>query len=197
MNRVQAAEQMRKALQMFAASLDESDALIIASIYPEWNGNNMPYKTGEWVKYGVDDMGDCKLYQVLQNHNSQVDWTPDTATSLYKRVGISEDGTPVWVQPVGATDAYNAGDIVVHNGVKYISTVDNNVWSPNVYGWNVYVNNTNGESDVADFVQPTGAHNAYSKGDKVKYNGVVYESTVDNNVYSPADYPTGWKEVNE
>ena len=32
MNRLQAAEQMRRALQMFAASLGEDDALIIASV---------------------------------------------------------------------------------------------------------------------------------------------------------------------
>ena len=35
MNRIQAAAQMRRALQMFAASLGEEDALIIASVYPE------------------------------------------------------------------------------------------------------------------------------------------------------------------
>lgn len=201
MNRMQAAEQFRRALQMFAASLDEENALIVASIYPEWNGNNMPYKNGEWVKYGVDDMGDCRLYQVLQDHNSQAEYTPEVATSLYKRVGISEDGTAMWIQPAGATDAYNTGDIVMYNGVKYISAIDNNVWSPDVYGWDVYEENMKNdeiiESDIADFVQPTAAHDAYKKGDKVRYNGAIYESIVDNNIYAPNVYPDGWKEINE
>lgn len=40
-----------------------------------------------------------------------------------------------------------------------------------------------------------GAHDDYNTGDKVKFNGKVYESTVDNNVYSPSTYPAGWKEV--
>ena len=46
--------------------------------------------------------------------------------------------------------------------------------------------------------QPTGAQDAYNTGDKVRYpdaDGPVYESTVDNNVWSPADYPAGWKIV--
>ena len=208
MNRVQAAEQMRMALQMFAASLGEDDALIIASVYPEWDGNSKAYKTGEWVKYGEDAMGDARLYQVLQDHTSQPQWTPDTATSLYKRVGVSADGTPKWVQPVGATDAYDKGDIVEYNGKKYISTIDANVWAPDVYGWEVYTEG--GSTDpvepsepdtptetIKDFVQPTGAHDAYAKGDKVRFNGKVYESVIDNNVYSPSAYPAGWKEITE
>lgn len=48
---------------------------------------------------------------------------------------------------------------------------------------------------IADFVQPTGAHDAYAKGAKVRFNGKVYESTIDNNAYSPTDYPQGWKMI--
>ena len=211
MNRLQAAEQMRRALQIFAASLGEDDALIIASVYPEWDGNSKTYKTGEWVKYGEDAMGDARLYQVLQDHMSQPQWTPDTATSLYKRVGVSADGTPKWVQPVGATDAYAKGDIVEYNGKKYISAIDANVWSPDTYGWELYTEGgevvdpqpTEPETpdtptdNIKDFVQPTGAHDAYAKGDKVRFNGKVYESLIDNNAYSPSAYPSGWKEITE
>lgn len=202
MNRVQAAEQMRKALQMFAASLGEDDALMIASVYPDWDGNIRPYKTGEWVKYGVDAMGDARLYQVLQDHTSQPQWTPDTATSLYKRVGVSADGTPKWVQPVGATDAYNKGDVVEHNGAKWVSDIDANVWEPSVYGWTKQGNTQPTEPEtptdnIKEFVQPTGAHDTYAKGDKVRFDGKVYESVIDNNAYSPSAYPAGWKEITE
>ena len=44
--------------------------------------------------------------------------------------------------------------------------------------------------------QPTGAQDAYNTGDKVHYPTIddpVYESTIDNNVWSPVDYPQGWK----
>lgn len=40
--------------------------------------------------------------------------------------------------------------------------------------------------------QPTGAHDAYNKGDVVNYNGTLYESLIDGNVYSPDAYPAGW-----
>lgn len=42
------------------------------------------------------------------------------------------------------------------------------------------------------WAQPTGAHDAYNKGDVVNYNGVLYESVIDGNVYSPDAYPAGW-----
>ena len=50
---------------------------------------------------------------------------------------------------------------------------------------------------IPDFVQPTGAHDAYQKGDKVKFEGKVYESLIDANTYSPSAYPAGWKEITE
>ena len=54
-----------------------------------------------------------------------------------------------------------------------------------------------GEEIVPDFVQPTGAHDAYNAGDKVLFEGKIYESTIDANTWSPSDYPQGWKEVTE
>ena len=45
-----------------------------------------------------------------------------------------------------------------------------------------------------EFVQPTGAHDAYNTGDKVTYNGKRYISLIDGNVYSPDAYPAAWEE---
>lgn len=42
--------------------------------------------------------------------------------------------------------------------------------------------------------------NPYMRGDKVHYPGAsdpVYESLIDNNVWSPEAYPAGWKEITE
>lgn len=36
---------------------------------------------------------------------------------------------------------------------------------------------------------------SYSKGAKMTYQGKIYISLIDNNVWSPADYPAGWQEV--
>ena len=208
MNRLQAAEQMRKAIQLYIAALDEDDALMVATVYPEWAAN-VKYKNKEWVKYGQNTMGDPILYQILSDHTSQAQYPPDVDNTHYKKVGETADGTPKWVQPVGAVDAYDKGDIVDYNGVKYISTIDANVWAPDVYGWEVYTGD-GGSTDpvepsnpdtptdtIKDFVQPTGAHDAYKKGDKVRFENKIYESLINNNVYSPSAYPAGCKEITE
>lgn len=46
--------------------------------------------------------------------------------------------------------------------------------------------------------QPTGAQDAYNKGDKVWYPDLdtnIYESLIDVNVYSPEAYPAGWRQL--
>ena len=47
----------------------------------------------------------------------------------------------------------------------------------------------------AEFVQPTGAHDAYNLGDRVTYSGSIYESIINGNVWSPDVYPDGWTEI--
>lgn len=48
---------------------------------------------------------------------------------------------------------------------------------------------------VPPFVQPTGAQDCYSIGDKVYFNDGFYESTIDFNVWSPVAYPAGWNQL--
>ena len=48
-------------------------------------------------------------------------------------------------------------------------------------------------AEYPDWVQPTGAHDAYNKGDKVAYDGKHWVSTADANVWQPGVY--GWEEV--
>ena len=43
--------------------------------------------------------------------------------------------------------------------------------------------------------RPTGSHDAYNTGDIVDYNGTLYKSLIDGNVWSPEEYPAGWEEV--
>ena len=47
---------------------------------------------------------------------------------------------------------------------------------------------------IQEWVQPDST-NGYSAGDQVTYNGAIYTSLIDNNVWSPADYPAGWQLV--
>lgn len=48
---------------------------------------------------------------------------------------------------------------------------------------------------IPEWVQPTGAHDAYGIGDRVIFEGVVYESLINGNTWSPKAYPGGWKTV--
>lgn len=48
--------------------------------------------------------------------------------------------------------------------------------------------------DAPEYVPPTGAHDAYDKGDLVTYRGKVYRSRINANTWSPAAYPQGWEE---
>lgn len=139
MNRLQAAEQFRKALQMFAASLDDEKAMEVATIYDPW-AVGKAYAVGEFVTYGENSVGDPQLYKVVQAHTSQADWTPDATASLFTAIGLDKQGYPVWSQPTGAHDAYNTGDIVDYNGKLYQSLINGNVYSPEAYpaGWQIY-----------------------------------------------------------
>lgn len=114
-----------------------------------------------------------------------------------------------------STSPYMIGDCCTEGGHVWRSTIDNNVWAPSAYptGWADLgaigaVEEPKPEqpepepepepeepepTDYPDFVQPTGEHDAYQTGDIVKYNGQLYESTIDNNVWSPDTYPQGWK----
>ncbi len=47
---------------------------------------------------------------------------------------------------------------------------------------------------IPEWEQPDST-NPYMKGDKVMFEGKIYESTIDNNIWSPSAYPAGWKEV--
>ena len=138
MNRLQVAEQFRKALQMFAASLTDEQAMEVATIYDPWVVNKA-YSVDDFVLYGENSVGDPQLYKVVQAHTSQADWTPDTVASLYVAIGLDESGYPLWSKPTGAHDAYNTGDVVDYNGTLYKSLIDGNVYSPSEYpsGWEV------------------------------------------------------------
>lgn len=94
-----------------------------------------PWQSG--VAYAVNALRsyEGKLYRCLQAHTSQENWTPSSASSLWKLAGDPAVEYPLWSQPVGAMDAYSMGDKVTYNGKHYVSEIDSNVWSPDAYGW--------------------------------------------------------------
>ena len=94
--------------------------------------------------------------------------------------------------------AYEVGKRVLYNDILYkviqahTSQAD---WTPaTAPSLFAKVINETIDGSVPEFEQPDST-NPYMKGDKVIFNGKVYESLIDNNVYSPEAYPAGWKEI--
>lgn len=108
--------------------ITDETALTAVDLFPKWD-SAASYETGRRVRYeGV-------LYKCLQSHAAQAGWDPVSAPSLWARVLIEDpDAIPEWVQPE-STNGYAKGDRVAHNGIIWVSIVDDNVWEPGVYGW--------------------------------------------------------------
>ena len=47
---------------------------------------------------------------------------------------------------------------------------------------------------IPEWEQPDST-NAYQIGDKVTFEGKIYESVINDNIWSPATYPAGWREI--
>ena len=109
--------------------IPQSDIDELVALYPKFIAG-VAYEVGELVQY------ENILYEVIQAHTSQIDWTPDLTQALFK-VKVPVGVIPDWVQPTGGHDAYNIGDKVIFEGQVYESLIDANTWSPTDYpqGW--------------------------------------------------------------
>ena len=96
--------------------------------------------------------------------------------------------------------AYEVGKRVLYNDILYKviqAHTSQAEWTPtNAPSLFAKVINETITGEIPDWEQPDST-NAYMKGNKVKFNGKIYESVIDNNVWSPTEYPSGWKEVTE
>ena len=128
MNIVDRAKELRAQVETMAKGLDDTAALKVVELFPNWESGHL-YEVGDRVRYnGV-------LYKCLTAHTSQDAWTPSDAVSLWAKVLIPDpEVIPEWEQP-GSTNPYMKGDKVKHNGKTWVSDIDNNVWEPGVYGW--------------------------------------------------------------
>lgn len=183
-------------IQPMLVSMSVKDLKTVSALVPEW-GIGTEYKTGDIVRYnGI-------LYRCLQNNTAQEIFPPDTYTSGWKHVDEPDkSGIYPFSQPLGATDTYMKGDKVSFEGAYYQSNINYNVWSPTAYpqGWTKLddtseIPEPDKDDEYPEFIQPTGAHDAYHIGDKVSYNGHRYECAMNNNAYSPDAYPQGWRQI--
>lgn len=102
-------------------------------------------------------------------------------------------GTPAWAQPLGAHDAYPKDFVVAHAGKLWRSLVAANVWEPPTNWRETALTPPGLETQYPDWVQPTGAGDAYALGDRVRHADKNWISTVSANVWEPGVY--GWDEL--
>ena len=91
---------------------------------------------------------------------------------------------------------YKKDERVTYNGILYkviTAHTSQKSWKPDVAP-SLFVKVIVQEGEILEWEQPT-AENAYKKGDRVRFKGKVYESLIDNNVWSPEAYPAGWLEI--
>lgn len=151
------------------------------------------YRANDVVRYeGIP-------YKCVQAHDSTNNptWIPPSVPALWMEYhGTSKETARNWITPSGAHDMYKQGEWMIFTDGKYYECLNDTIYSPTDLStaWQAEGGSSLAPA-VPDFVQPTGAHDAYKKGDKVRFEGKIYESLIDGNAYSPSAYPLGWQEV--
>ncbi len=96
---------------------------------------------------------------------------------------------PVWTSD---KDAVTVGTLRAHDGVIYEAIQAHTTqadWHPDKVPalWRRW---RDPDAGPAAWVQPTGGHDAYRKGDTVTHGGKTWTSTIDSNVWAPGVH--GW-----
>lgn len=134
---------LRRRIEKAARTIPDSEAPDFIELFPSWKtGIVFGYENGEWTVDGESVGNEAPryregdtLYKVLQAHTTQDGWQPHDAPSLWAKVLIPDpEQIYPWEQP-DSTNPYGFGDKVTHGGHVWVSTAENNVWEPGVYGW--------------------------------------------------------------
>lgn len=130
-------EQLKRAVEAWLTErrnalvkLTDEIAVDVAVLFERWQ-QDRDYTAEQRLRDGD------RLYRVVQSHHSQPNWRPADTPALFTEIAKPGE-IPVWKQPTGAQDAYMTGDRVhfpTATDPIWHSTVDNNVWQPGVYGW--------------------------------------------------------------
>ena len=144
-----------------------------------------------WLE--VNDIYDYNgvLVMVRQSHNRTI-YPPEETPALFVVYRPDASGVLDWI----AGEPVTVGMHRLYDAIEYVclqSHVTQLDWTPPATPalWQVYVET----HAIAEWVQPTGAHDAYNIGDQVTYVGHLWESLINANVWSPTVYPAGWRDL--
>jgi hypothetical protein len=214
------ARMLRSLIEKSALSLSDDEALAAPELYPKWSSF-----IGRSLDAGIKVFYEGDLWVTRQQINTVLEnQFPSTGTAaLYKRLDETHAGTAEDPIPYDMNLEVFSGKIYKENDILYTCIRDSGqplyAKCSDLVGnyFKVYeepveepvnngsestqeedpANNENEptqEPDIPEFVQPDST-NPYMKGDMVRWNGEVYKSLIDNNVWSPYGYPSGWQIV--
>ena len=149
-----------------------------------------------------EEIEDRKVNMSILNTFDDIDAKEKSLTKIGKIVAnqVTDDAVALTIQEFydiweeGAT--YPVGRYITYNDILYKVLTEHTsqaTWTPDVSPGlfaKVLIDPT-GET-IPEWVQPDST-NAYMTGDKVKFEEHIYESLIDNNIWSPSANPAGWK----
>lgn len=130
---------------------------------------------------------------LIKQINNNKFYTDADISGIRQNVGdIQQEIYPSWNKD---GYPYFAGERVTYEG-SYYRCIQNHTsqadWTPDV-AVSLWVSISDPSEEYPEWKQPSGAHDAYHKGDKVSHNDKHWTSDIDANVYEPGVY--GWNEV--
>lgn len=128
--------------KVVANEVDDTSLIEQEELVPNWKAINYSnFEIGTPVRDPSDGTG--QVYKLLQKHDAtgHDDWNPAAAVSLWD-IAHTKDPAKAkpYVEPQGTRGMYMKDDVMVWtNGMVYKSTIDNNVYTPEVRGsyWSV------------------------------------------------------------
>ena len=163
--------------------------------------------TGMYIRamYEVVEIEPTEEEQIIEQTNKAMELLNINFNGLLPNLSDEQAlQVPLMFPKWQAGKEYVVGDRVLYLGVLYKvlqAHTSQAGWEPDIapslFAKNLIVKDDSGEQvDIPEWVQPDST-NPYMIGDKVKFEGKIYQSLIDNNVWSPTAYPQGWEEVNE
>ena len=163
--------------------------------------------TGMYIRamYEIVEIEPTEEEQIIEQTNKAMELLNINFNGLLPNLSDEQAlQVPLMFPKWQAGKEYAVGDRVLYLGTLYKvlqAHTSQAGWEPDIapslFAKNLIVKDEEGEQvDIPEWVQPDST-NPYMIGDKVIFGGKVYQSVIDNNVWSPSDYPQGWEEVNE
>lgn len=189
------AKAIRAATQSLAASAsDEVVAQTTMAIYDVWAPNTH-------YNYNQPLVHEGQLYRVAQAGGvDSLEHQPPNAEGMlavYRPINVTAAGT--YEDPIPFTYGMDCftGKHYSYDGQVWLCNGDMIpcVWTPSedIWQWSVATGDEPVTEEWPEWVQPTGAHDAYALGAQVSHNGRHWTSDIDANTYEPGVY--GWTEV--